>query len=322
MPEACKVAFVQALMLHIMEQVNVPKVQVERAVGPILGMFIADVLSAKFQDKLEMISPEFPLRKSSSAVSDTCQSTNIDWLLYSTMNDEFLFLELKTTDTTYKQEQAEIYLTVMRKIWASGSRFLVEDLERIASVSGEYGKYRRILARVEADPRYVNCRKARLVYLAPEVMRRQCASLGSDATFLSFAELPVDIEHQFAPEWKVIRDHLVQLDTITRRTRRGEQEPFGGSNYRDSCDFQELLTLCRDKQEAIVVGFDGGPGKLAAASLDELESRSSYKWDYAEGGVGAKDGRNWISGRKFLQIVEGNTARAASAGAFQSDPTA
>jgi hypothetical protein len=315
MPDAGEGSFVRALMLHIIKQVNVPKVQVERVVGPILGMFIADVLSAKFQDSIEMISPEFPLRKTSLNDGETCQSTNIDWLLYSNTHDEFVFLELKTTDTTYKQDQAKIYLDVMRRVGESGSRFLIEDLEAIASVSGEYGKYNRILARVQSDPKYATCRQARLVYLAPDVMRRQCAYLGNNATFLSFEELPADIDHEFANEWRVIREHLVQLDTITWRTRRGEHKPFGGSNYRDTCGFPALLTLCREQQDAIVVGFDGGTPKLAAASMEELESRSSYKWDYAEGGVGVKDGRNWISGRRFLEIVKGKPGRSTSAGA-------
>ena len=37
--------FFEALMDHIMEGVMIPKVQIERAVGPILSMFLADVLT-------------------------------------------------------------------------------------------------------------------------------------------------------------------------------------------------------------------------------------------------------------------------------------
>jgi hypothetical protein len=80
MTEPGEDSFLEVLMRHIMDQVKIPKVQVERVIGPILGMFIAKVLSAKLNDRMEMICAEFPLRKA----PESNQSTNIDWLLYST----------------------------------------------------------------------------------------------------------------------------------------------------------------------------------------------------------------------------------------------
>ena len=210
--------FTEALMRHIVDHVKIPKVQVERAIGPILGMFIVEVLSAKLDDCLELISPEFPLRKTLS----TYQSTNIDWLLYSTKHDQLVFLELKTTDSTFEREQAEIYLAVIRKIRENGSSFLVSDVMEIGSASKERGKYEEVLSRIGRDKRYARCRNARLVYLAPKMMvDAKGEILDSGVEWLTFQDLPEQISSRFAREWGVIRKHLVELDSITRRSRNG-----------------------------------------------------------------------------------------------------
>ncbi len=85
----------------------------ERAIGPILGMSITEVLPS--DDRLAMICAEFPLRKRSTTGPDTYQSTNIDWLLYSNKLDQLVFVELKTTDTTFDPEHAKTNLAVIKK---------------------------------------------------------------------------------------------------------------------------------------------------------------------------------------------------------------
>lgn len=61
--------FIESLMDHIMEATIIPKAQVERAVGPILSMFLADVLIETMRSDphlsgtIAMICPEFPLKK-------------------------------------------------------------------------------------------------------------------------------------------------------------------------------------------------------------------------------------------------------------------
>ncbi len=132
----------------------------------------------------------------------------------------------------------------------------------------------------------------------------RCRTIDGDVEWLSFRCLRSEISSAYAEEWKIIRDHLVKLDDITRRSRNGEQESDGHRNFRDACQFEDLIKLCLEKQDAIVVGFDGGARKLDVASLGELMSRSSYKWDHSENGTGTKDGSNWITGRRFLEVVE------------------
>ena len=98
--------FVDELMRYVVDDlVKVPKAQVERVVGPMLGLFIGQVFSQMLRDEVEIVCPEFPLRKKESN-----QSTNLDWLLYAKNRDQFLLVELKTTDTTYGEDQANIVI--------------------------------------------------------------------------------------------------------------------------------------------------------------------------------------------------------------------
>ena len=134
------VSFIEALMEQIMSLAMIPKVQVERAIGPILGIFIEDLLS-KSDDRLKKICAEFPLRKR----LESYHSTKVDWLLYSSKSEQLVFVELKTTDTTFDLAQAKIHLAAIKKIKENGWSLLVKDVEDIGCKSLEQGKYREVL---------------------------------------------------------------------------------------------------------------------------------------------------------------------------------
>jgi hypothetical protein len=308
-------AFVNALMQYIVADLGkIPKAQVERAVGPILGLFLEQVFSKVFQDAVQVICPEFPLRK-----PDSNQSTNLDWLLYAKNRDQFLFVELKTTDTTYREDQADIYREAIKGIETCGAARLIEDVKSIKCASSEWGKYENVLSRVEKTD-YRNCTKAALVYLVPKcslpcpgkdksaqdipIGENPQKSMNGQVVWLSFEDLPKEIDDPFAHEWRVVRKWLVQLDATTRDTRNGMVEGPSQRNFAGRCCFEELIRLCAADPDGIVVGFEGGTTKLSVATLDQLESRSSFKWDHANHATGRKDGRNWIPGREFLAIVD------------------
>ena len=129
-------SFIVTLMAHIMEATMISKAQVERAVGPILSLFLPQVLTATFQEDPElsgeivMICPEFPLKKTHNR-----QSTNIDWLMFNKSRKMLLFFELKTSDTSVNDQQNAIYNERVRQIHASGGEFLVQDVEELRDAS-------------------------------------------------------------------------------------------------------------------------------------------------------------------------------------------
>ncbi len=299
MTEETELMFVEALMRHIIDQVNIPKVQVERAVGPILGMFIDKALSKHLGADVKMICAEFPLRKKDRG---DWQSSNIDWLLYNATDRELVFLELKTAGTIEK-EQAHFYLSLIEEI-APNTSSLVSTVDGIHKASRAKNKYDEVLACIEPRERFSDCTRARLVYLVPKWRRANWSDvLNGNATILSFEDLREDIGTEFPRIWAVIRKYLLQLDSAPSRSGDGQDESVENQNFEAKCSFEEAVRLCQESPDAIVVGFDGGIKKLAGASLDQLKTRRAYKWDYVEGGTGVKDSRNWISAEEFLKVV-------------------
>ena len=299
--------FVEALMDHIMEGVMIPKVQIERAVGPILSMFLADVLTETLRDdpalsgSIVMICPEFPLKK-----ADNRQSTNIDWLMYNKERKQLLFVELKTSDTSFDSGQNIIYRAKQDAVRSEGGSFLMEDLEQMTNASTEAGKYRYILEKRLSlfKTEITACRDAKIIYLIPKSAQHKVRGL-ADKVF-SFGMLSNSITGSFAEEWNVIQNHLCMLDDSSRRSRNQQlpSVPVENrvANFVDSIDFLSIVEMCKKLGDAVIVGFTGGVAALVRKDLASLEHRK-YKWDNVVGGIGNKVLRNWIPGSVFSDII-------------------
>jgi hypothetical protein len=120
-------------MEFIMEGTKIPKVQVERAVSPILALFIADVLTAYFKDNNPndylLVSQEFPLKKDNNN-----QSKNIDYLLVNSAKNQLVFVELKT-DSRANYRQAENYIKVKESIKQKSAKVLSQNLHKVRAIS-------------------------------------------------------------------------------------------------------------------------------------------------------------------------------------------
>lgn len=310
--------FVKTLMEHIMEATMIPKAQIERAVGPILSMFLPAVLTETFRTdpvlsgRIEMVCPEFPLKKTHNR-----QSTNIDWLMYHPGRKMLLMVELKTADTSVNDVQNAIYRQVQDRVRQQGGEFLVTDLEVLRDTSKESGKYQYLLEQHIAPFRsqISTSHEARLIYLVPKSAQRKV--IGHADAVLTFGMLSDAISGPYAEEWKVIHAALCGLDVLSQRSRNqefmGESVPLAGMNYQDKMPLDAILDLCSARGDAIVVGFSGGRTALENRPLDELVGRQ-YKWDEVKGGRGKKDPRNWIPGKTFAWVVTRKIARSEGTG--------
>lgn len=273
-------------------------------------MFIDRVLSATLQECVITLCPEFPIRKGRLDEKGNNQSTNIDWLMYSQTKNELIFLELKTTDTSFDQGQLEIYRGLVAEINRTGSTaFLLADVEKIQQASPEFGKYQYVLERARLLP--TDCKSARIVYLAPATSKPKDWN-DEDRTlhWLSFGMLAQDIPPPFADHWKVVRECLIKLDTLNRRIRNGQPEISDLDNYQHKVGFDEICNRCRRDGDSILVGFVGGINALQSTDLQTLQTRN-YKWDSVQNSKGTKDYRNWIPGNTFLQCVEQRAIQTA-----------
>jgi hypothetical protein len=218
MPERSAASFIEAFLRHLECQASIPKVQIERAVGPIIGMFIPSVLSEYFHKTFKMVCAEFPLRNGQPTDEKRPYlSSNIDWLLYNVDDDQLEFVELKIA-AVFEPKQAERYLEVIRGIREHGSSFLLKDHHGIRNASRKKAKYDKALLSREDDELFDRVfsdrlKRARLVYIAPTALEvRIGAALDSHATCLTFQQLPKQITHPFPKVWKVVRDMLVRLE--------------------------------------------------------------------------------------------------------------
>lgn len=96
-----------------------------------------------------------------------------------------------------------------------------------------------------------------------------------------------------------------RLATANARYRASQAGSRGGrrtKNYRGTCAFDELLEMCRENGQNVLIGFSGGKSQLRASSPSYLRNRT-YKWDDANNTRGKKSRSNWIRGDEFLRIV-------------------
>lgn len=300
--------FLSHLMAHLLEGSQIPKVQVERSVGPVLGFFLAEVLSATLKDdgalsgRYRMLCPEFPLAKKNN------QSTNIDFLLYNEDRQALVFLELKTAGSSFSPEQAVIYLENKLKVLDHSAAYLVNDLERIKASSSEPQKYAAVQQLLETRfpggmGAMAQCRQLHVIYLVPAQLKERDPHLKRMDKALSFGELAMDIDGPFAEEWATIGQTLQQLDDNVKSNPSSTiSDSSGHLNYQDRVDFEAIKALCSERGAQIVVGFAGGEAALRQSDLKQLRQRA-FKWDVAEGGQGNKQALNWVAGNRFIDIV-------------------
>lgn len=126
-PKKSERRFVEALMKNILDGAMVPKLQVERALAPVIGFFIESILTEILGTDVVMLSPEFPLKK----YDKNNHSENIDWMMLDTGNKELLLVEFKSNDTSFNESQMESYKKFQKMVFERGSSsFLIDDIEK------------------------------------------------------------------------------------------------------------------------------------------------------------------------------------------------
>jgi len=208
---------------------KIPKLQIERAISPFLGIFIEELITnflkdnPKLSGKVEMILPEFPLKKENN------QSTNIDWLLINREKGVLLFVELKTAASSYKPEQLDTYQAIQKNIWNKTAGFLYEDIIQIRNNSNEPNKYNYVLDELKPFTEYLNTiRDVVVIYIVPTKTKNQL----SQAEVLTFSELPKELPTKYPVEWIQVRDFLISIDNqinSTSRSRAANEEDFMNS---------------------------------------------------------------------------------------------
>lgn len=203
--------FVRQLMSEIARLHSIPKVQVERAVGPILGMFLPGIVGSLLGHPpdatgFEIVSPEFPLKR-----ADNNQSTNIDWLLVHRPSGLLVLFELKTAADSFDGPQLATYEAVRRRILREGGAFLLDDLHQIRRASSQQRKYDALLDAIAPfDSTLRSARRAETLLVAPRVM--SLTGVDDSVIVRHFSDLPTDLVGPQSEEWSIVREALMTLD--------------------------------------------------------------------------------------------------------------
>lgn len=298
-------AFWKALLEHIVEKGRrTPKSQVERAIGPILGFFLDQAISDLLNTKVITLAAEFPLKKKGSNLS-----TNVDWLMYDTVNNELLLVELKTDMESFCRNQLARYLEFIDS--DAPWKELMDGFNEIllASKSWKYVCVNEELLDKTETSKNIKDATAKLLYLMPKRMVEKSRDLADKERVIlvpfEALRMPNDGKYgvDFAPYQEMLYQTLRRLDDYCEESLKG---PRGSSAYQEKLSLKDVLVKCGETnaERPIIVGFMGGEGKLKQQSLAHLEQRS-FKGDWGgDNGASGKDRRNWVRADAFIDIVK------------------
>lgn len=249
--------FVDRLCASIIDHQNIPKLQVERLVGPVLGIFLQDILDAlALKDSLphgkyEIVSPEWPLRIQEPGF----QSTNIDWLAINRSNLSLLFIELKTSSSSIDKRQKDIYVEKMKKIRRETAGFLLQDIEEIAPKSAETKKYRHLISKARnLSFDFSACREVDLLYIVPKA-GKQSVQADDVKWMISFEDLPELLPLHSGEAWSKLRPALIELDRGEARQKR--TRPRNENEYHVRIIKEVLRHFPNKNPEKIFFGITG-----------------------------------------------------------------
>jgi hypothetical protein len=200
--------FLFDLFTELARNKGLPKYQFERRVDILLTMFLPEILFEHLSWQVELVAPEFPLKR-----ADNNQSTNVDHLLFRRAehpeDERWLFFELKTDDLSVRDSQIEIYKQAIGR----GMPVLRQQLQSIQEATTFGKKYNLLAERLAAFPLE---RPIELVYLAPT--RIDTGRLGLASCSIAFAELAQLELKRYSDEWQLFRSIILPALTNSETT--------------------------------------------------------------------------------------------------------
>lgn len=197
--------FLKRLFEELKELNNVPKFQLERAISPLLGIFIKEIINKKFNANVSDPISEFPLKKRGSK-----QSTNIDWLLFDETSKIIYCVELKTDPYSYSEAQSKIYKAVKKRIEKKDATFLLTGLKIIKGKSSRQDKYDTVISSFPIKKKDLkDFKNFIIVYIAPAPPKIIDKYYYDE--LLLFRNLRIDINSDFNSEWLQLKHFLANL---------------------------------------------------------------------------------------------------------------
>lgn len=300
-----------ATLESIFETAKFPKVQLERALGPILHRFIGPLVKKILNaSTVVVLAPEFPLK-----TDDSYQSFNIDWMLYLPDEKRLVLVELKTSASSYSPAQLVQYQKQQKTIQEHSAVGLKNFVDAVAVRSTSTEKYAHLQQQLHATG-WEQAHTSTLIYLAPGPNQGvpECPAAAVGSCWKSFDSLPESLDDDaLQADWRIL---LGRLKTIPHADR-GPQSATDRENYAGRVSYADVVALAQAAPDSTVVGFTGGINALRKAVAGDRGyiTQRLYKYDRvpawgSHAAKGTKVWGNWITGRDFLATVHASPAWA------------
>ena len=193
--------FLEQLLKLLSDNKSFPKYQHERRVDLFINFFLPEILDAELGTPIDLVIPEFPLKKESTA-----HTTNADYFAYSSKHNRVYLCEFKTTAGSFNEEQLERYFQAKDDGWSK----VIKDINTVfdSTEPRHKAKYANLIEKVQDIPAVVDIE---VVYIAPEATRSKMDAFISRNGFSflsleSFANLSINTP--FTEEWNLVRSNL------------------------------------------------------------------------------------------------------------------
>ena len=232
--------FLKRLLAELSDLNDVPKFQLERAISPLLGIFIKEIIDKIFNTNVSSPFPEFPLKKEKNK-----QSTNIDWLLFDEQSKTIFFVELKTDTFSYNVNQSKIYKGIKTKINNEGAAFLLTELNTIKVKSNRQEKYAVIIKKFPiSEDNLKDYKILKIIYIAP--LPPYNPNRYYYDKIILFQDLPNKLTTDFHSEWLQLKEFLEMITTQAYKIKRHIPEKNQEGNI---AVFKDLGIYSEDPEE-------------------------------------------------------------------------
>lgn len=155
-------AFLRLLLLRLVADKQLPKMQFERPFSPFIQPFLTDIVNTVILGEATYVAPEFPLKN-----DESYQTTNADHLLHVLGRDgtsSWVLVEIKTDSGSVDLPQLGRYLAARQK----GFDALLQDVLAVRDHSMAKAGYTELLGRI--DKLRSSTEALEIVYLSPQTL--------------------------------------------------------------------------------------------------------------------------------------------------------
>jgi len=142
---------IKKIFINMDDWRNLPSYQLERRADIFFSLYLQEILEDKFKCNIDMIIPEFPIRKclikgiNNNNKYNRNRSYKIDYIALNLDHKKVYFIELKTDMKSLRKGQSD-YLVESKEV---GFKSILEGINELSKASRATGKYKWLIDKLK-----------------------------------------------------------------------------------------------------------------------------------------------------------------------------